>query len=334
MTPSSSREVGGDARVAARAGHHRDARPERRAAPRRAGHGERLRQLEQLVRVARPRGAGLLDQRAEDPLVAGDRAGVRLRRGGARLRGAGLQHRDADPGARAALERRAPALAVAVGLEVERDRAHAVELGDRVEPVRRLEHRLVAARDDRVQPQAAARGERVDGDVAALRDQRDRPGLARRDHVAPERHPRGQRDDPVAVRPADRQVVARAPPRRARPAARRRRPTPRSPPRTRRRRRSRARRSPRRRPGRRPRGSRRRRRRPPRAGRRRVGTHGIPVHLLAAAGSRRRRCPGNPSRRRFSSASPPYEPGRSVAPTTAIERGCSSRPASIVSASE
>ena len=102
-------------------------------------------------------------------------------------RGARLEHGDADARVRAALQRRAPARAVAVGLQVQRDRAHAVALGDRGEEVRGVEHRLVAARDDRVQPQPAPRGERVDGDVAALRDQRDRARLARHEHVAPQR---------------------------------------------------------------------------------------------------------------------------------------------------
>ncbi len=58
-----------------------------------------------------------------------------------------------------------------------------------------------------MQPQPAPGGERVDGDVAALGDERDGAGLARRDHVAPQRDAVGQADDPVAVGPADRQPV-------------------------------------------------------------------------------------------------------------------------------
>ena len=68
----------------------------RRARPARARHGERLGELEQLVEVRRPRAARLLDERAEDALIAGQRAGVR---GGSRRpggRAAHLQHRDAD----------------------------------------------------------------------------------------------------------------------------------------------------------------------------------------------------------------------------------------------
>ncbi len=145
------RDVGRDARVAARAGHHGDAR----GAHGPALDGERLRQLEQLVRVACPRGPGLLDERPEDALIPRDGAGVGLRGGGARGRRAGLQQRDADTGARAALERLAPAPAVAVVLQVQRDRAHAVGLRERQQVVLGPEHGLVAAGDDGVQPQPA-----------------------------------------------------------------------------------------------------------------------------------------------------------------------------------
>ena len=197
------------------------------------------------MRVLGPRGAELLEQRSEDALVAGQRAGVGDRGRRARPRPAGLEHRHADPRRRGLLQRRAPALAVAVGLQIQGHAAHAVALAQRVEEVRGVEHGLVAAGDDGVQPQPAARGERVDRDVAGLRDQRDRAGLARLDRVAPERDAVGQRDDPVAVRPAHRQPVGGDDQPRLQVA-------PRAPPRTRRRtpppRRSRARGPGRRRP--------------------------------------------------------------------------------------
>ena len=120
-----------------------------------------------------------------------------------------LEHRDADVVLGAAGERLAQVRAVAVGLEVERDRADAGvgrQLGD---PGRRVERHRIAARDDRVQAQPAARGEGVDGEVAALRDDRNAPGLERRERVAPQRGARMQGDDPVAVGPADRQLVRR-----------------------------------------------------------------------------------------------------------------------------
>ena len=129
--------------------------------------------------VVRPGGAGLLHQRAEGGVVAGHRAGVR--RGGARpgRGGADLEHRDADAGVGAQRQRLAQPRAVAVALQEERDRAHALALGERVQPVAGVDDRLVAARDHGVQAQAAARRQRVDGDVAALRDDRHVAGLAR-----------------------------------------------------------------------------------------------------------------------------------------------------------
>ncbi len=99
--------VGGDAGVAARAGQEREPAGAVRSGAR---LGEDPSELEQLVRVARPAGAGLLDQRPEDPLVPGQRAGVRGRRAGAGLRGADLEDHDADPALGAAGERGGEAL--------------------------------------------------------------------------------------------------------------------------------------------------------------------------------------------------------------------------------
>ena len=107
--------------------------------------GQDARELEQLVRVARPRGARLLDQRPEDALVAGERAGVcgRGRRGPC-LGRAGLEHRDADPALGAAGERLGELLAVPVRFEEHRDRADAVALAEREQPVGRIADRAVA----------------------------------------------------------------------------------------------------------------------------------------------------------------------------------------------
>jgi hypothetical protein len=150
---------------------------------------------------------GSVAQRAEDAPVAGDGARVRLRR---RRAGAGeprLEHGHADALARAPLEGGAPARAVTLVLDVDGDGADAVVPGDRGHVLGGRDDRLVAGGDDGVQAQAPARRERVDGEVAALGDEGDRPRLARGDHVAPERHAGGQVDDAVAVRAADRQVV-------------------------------------------------------------------------------------------------------------------------------
>ena len=178
------------------------------AARARAAHRERLGQLEQLVDVVGPGGAGLLHQRAEGGVVAGDRAGMRRGRARSGRGGADLEHRDADAGVGAQRQRLAQPRAVAVALQEERDRAHALALGERVQPVAGVDDGLVAARDHRVQAQAAARGQRVDGDVAALRDDGDMAGLGGHERVAPQRRAVVEGDDPVAVGPADRQVVA------------------------------------------------------------------------------------------------------------------------------
>ena len=293
------RLVGPEPRVASRAGE--DGQPAV-AARARAADRERLGQLEQLVHVVRPRGAGLLHQRAEGGVVAGHRAGVR--RGGARPGGRGpdLEHRDADAGVGAQRQRLAQPRAVAVALQEEGDRAHAVALGDGVQPVAGVDDGLVAARDHGVQAQAAPRRQRVDRDVAALRDDRHVAGLARHERVAP------QRRAVVAAR-RSRRSWARTPagrggrPRRAaRPAGARRRASRRSPPRRRRRRRTRARRparSPRARP---PPGWRRRPRRRARAGRPRWARTCARARA-GASGARPTRARGSPMRLRLRSVS-------------------------------
>ena len=158
-------------------------------------------------------------------------------------------------------------------------------------------HGFVPARDRGVQPQPAPRRQRVHDQVAALRDERDVPRLRRGERVAPQRRARVQRDQPVAVRPADRQRVAprglaelelqRQPVRASRRTRRRRRP----------RRRSRARRPPRSPPARRPPGSR-PRPRPARPGGR------------SATGSTAGRRP--PTRRGLTPHTSPVKPSRCV----------------------
>ena len=228
--------VGAEPRVAARAGEDGQAAAARPG----AADGERLRELEQLVRVGRPRRAGLLHERAEDAVVAGHRA--RVRGGGRRAdrRRADLQHRDRDAGVRARRQRLAQARAVAVVLDQQRDRAHLRLGGQVLEVVRRRQHRLVPARDRGVQPQPAPGRERVDGEVAALRDERHVARLLRHERVAPQRRAGVERDQAVAVGAADGQRVAGAPRLAAHARARAGRPRG-SPPRRRPRRRSRAR---------------------------------------------------------------------------------------------
>ena len=184
--------------------HVRMAVPE----PARRAHGEGLGELEQVVDVGRPCRARLLHEGAEDAVVPGHRSRVRGRRGRAGSRRPDLEHRDADPGVGAGGERVAQPCAVTVGFDEQRDRSHAFDAREVLHPVRRRDDRLVAGRDRRVQPQPTPGGERVDDEVAALRDQRDVTRLRCRQRVAPQRRPRVQRDQPVAVRPADRQREA------------------------------------------------------------------------------------------------------------------------------
>ena len=155
--------------------------------------------------VGRPCRARLLDEGAEDAVVPGHRSRVRGRRGRAGSRRPDLEHRDADPSVGAGGERVAQACAVTVRFDEQRDRPHSFDAREVLHPVRRRDDRLVAGRDRRVQSQPTPGGERVHDEVAALGDQRDVTRLRRRQRVAPQRRARVERDQPVAVRPADRQ---------------------------------------------------------------------------------------------------------------------------------
>ena len=150
------------------------------------------------MHVVGPGAAGLLDERAEDALVAGQCACVGGRRGRARRRGADLQHGDADAALGRARERGGEPRAVAVGLEEQRDRAELLLLDERREQRRSVEHRLVADRRDSVEADPPPDRERVDRHVAALGDQRHAPGRPRRQRVTPERGA-VERDQTVAV---------------------------------------------------------------------------------------------------------------------------------------
>ena len=193
------RLVRAEPRVAARAGED----PEPAAARPGAPDGECLGELEQVVHVVRPRRAGLARERAEHPLVAGERAGVGRGRGGADRRRPDLQHRHADPRVGARGERLAQRRAVPGVLDEQRDRAQ-LRLGREVgEPVGGADDRLVPGRDRGVEAEPAAGGERVDDEVAALRDQPDVPRLDPLQRIPPEGGAGVERDEPVAVRAAD-----------------------------------------------------------------------------------------------------------------------------------
>jgi hypothetical protein len=109
------------------------------------------------VEVRRPGSAGLLDERPEDALVACERTRVRGRGGRAGGGAAHLEDRDADAVLGAARQRLAQVRAVAVGLEVEGDRADTRVGRELGHPRRGVERDRVAARDHRVQTQATAR---------------------------------------------------------------------------------------------------------------------------------------------------------------------------------
>ena len=155
--------------------------------------------------VVGPRRAGLLDERAEHALVARERAGVRGRGAGAGLGGAHLEDRHPDVALGGPRERAGEPRAVAVGLQEQRDRADVVLLDERGEQRGGVEDRLVADGRDGVEAQPAADGQRVDGHVAALGDQRDATRLPPHQRVAPQRRAAVERDEPVAVGAEDRQ---------------------------------------------------------------------------------------------------------------------------------
>ncbi len=139
-------------------------------------------------------------------------------------RAAGLEHRDADAGARAALERRAPALAVAVVLEVERDRAHArrarraPRAKSAASSTASLPHETtVCRRSPRREPSA------LTARLPLCETSATGPASSRRDHVAPQRDALGRRRR-CRCRSARRRAARGAPRRRrAAPAAPRRR---------------------------------------------------------------------------------------------------------------
>jgi hypothetical protein len=95
----------------------------------------------------------------------------------------------------------------AVVLEIQRDRADAGLIGEELEVFGGRHDRLVATRDHRVKAQTASRRECIDGDVAALGDERHRPRLGRGERVAPQRDAVPRRHDAIAVGSADRQPM-------------------------------------------------------------------------------------------------------------------------------
>ena len=132
------------------------------------------------------------------------------------LRGADLEHRDADPALGAARQRLGERRAVAVGLEEHRDRADPVALASAASQSLASSTAWLPVEISGVEADPAARAERVDGDVAALRDHRHpaRVAAARpsRPTSAPATRPRRSRCR-SGRRPAGR---PRAPPRAAR----------------------------------------------------------------------------------------------------------------------
>ena len=149
----------------------------------------------------RPRRRRLLEQRAEDALVAGERAGVGAGRGRARARVApAFSTATPMPAASAALERGAPARAVAVGLEVE---------GDARTPSRSASAPRKSAasstawlpQDTTVcSPSPRREARALTATLPLCEITATGPGSRGADRVAPQRDAVGQRDDPVAVR--------------------------------------------------------------------------------------------------------------------------------------
>ena len=164
------RLVGAEPRVAARAGEDRRGRG--RAAARRGPPAPWRARAARAGRPPRPR--------RPPPRARGTRGGRRPPRRCARPRRrrptadaptfSTATPTPASAQAASASHRRAPSPASSISSAIERTSGSA---GQVLEVVRRGQHRLVPARDRGVQPQPAARRERVDGEVAALRHERD-----------------------------------------------------------------------------------------------------------------------------------------------------------------
>ena len=292
----------------------------------------RLRELEQVVHVLGPCRARLLDERAEDALVAGHRAGVRGRgrRSGRRL--AHLQHRHAHAALGAVGERVAQERAVAVRLQVQRDRAHAVVARERGRPLGRVHRDRVPARDHRVEAEgraawparsrrrcrSATRARPVPARAAAAR----RPTSWRREWSATIPLPFGPHTGSEWRAAASRSRRSCSAPSATSPK-----PAPYTiaPPQPERARLVHDLRHARRRDAPRP------RRPAPPAARTATGSRGSRAPPRAS-GSRPRPARRSPPRAGSASVSPAYESSRSLAPTTATLCGRSSRPSSISAA--
>ena len=227
--------VGGDARVAARAGQDREAAVAARPGPR---LGQNAGELQQLVRVVRPRrrrpprpGRGTPAGRRR-PLRCAPRPPARRPRRRPTFSTATRTPRSAQRASASA--RRSPSPSSSRNIATERT---PVALADRRQPVAGVEHRLVAGGEDRVVADPAARAERVDGDVAALGDHRhaarapaERPS---RPTSAPASRPRRCRSRSGRTAAARRPAPPRGAPAPARARLRSRRNRPRARPRRR-----------------------------------------------------------------------------------------------------
>ena len=162
------------------------------------------------MRVLRPGGAALLEQRPEDALVAGDRARVRRGRGARPPRDVpALSTRRARPRARSA---RAPRTSAR---RRRRPRGTARPTARRrARRPRRGSRRRRAPPGCRTRRPCAGRSPRRDASALTAtlplcEITATGPGSHGAERVAPQRDAVGQRDDPVAVRPAHRHLPRR-----------------------------------------------------------------------------------------------------------------------------
>ncbi len=161
------------------------------------------------MRVVAPGTARLGDQCGEDSVVSGNGSGVRATRrctGSATPR---LEYGDTYVALGTPSEGVCPLGAVAVALEVERNRTNAVCTGQIGESVCGVDDIAVADADDGVPCDAAPTGQRHNSEVAALGDQRDAAAGSEADVVTPHGSPATDRDDPIRVRADHRQCMPR-----------------------------------------------------------------------------------------------------------------------------
>ena len=179
LEPGVLGEVGEQGAGAAGGSQHGDA-----AALGQARGRQQRRRLDQLLGAADPDDALLPEDGVHHPVLEGEGSGVGDRRAGPRRRPADLEHHQRLPQRKRALGNGQEAVGVADPLQQRADDCGARLVEQEVDEVVRVEHRLVAARDQVGEPDRTVLGEAVEVEQhrAALGEQADPPGHEGRRH--------------------------------------------------------------------------------------------------------------------------------------------------------